>query len=223
MSNPEDINDAVKEALLKGKYERVVALYESLNRPLTTHEEAELGFCLAITSNSDWPRALTLLQNAADKGHYAAARNIVYWTRDRAFPTHSAELAEKYDRLATSLWQAPWKTFIAMAQSRLGPLAFRKRGSIFWRRSETLQVIEVRKLRWASGFDIRLGRCEASTPVPKHVEECREDIMLSELVAKGEKAEYAFESPIMEVNKNDMQALLCTLFDKAIPWLEQKG
>jgi hypothetical protein len=47
--------------------------------------------------------------------------------------------------------------------------------------------------------------------------------MLSELVAKGEKAEYAFESPIMEVNKNDMQALLCTLFDKAIPWLEQKG
>lgn len=222
MSNPEDINDAVKEALLKGKFERVVALYESLNRPLTTHEEADLGCSLAITSPLDWPRALALLQKAADKGHYAAARNIVYWTRDKTFPTHSAVLAEKYHRHATSLWQAPWKTFMAMTSSELGPLGFHKRGSLFWRRFKNFQIIEVRKLRWACGFDIRIGRCEISTPVPTHVEECRDNIMLSELVAKGEMAEYTCDTPILEVRQDDMRALIRTLMGKAIPWLEQE-
>ncbi len=166
------------------------------------------------------PRSVALLQQAADAGHYIAARNLVLMTRDKRFPTYSPKLAEKYHRHATALWQAPWKAFMGMAVARLKSFGFRKRESLFWRRRDALHVIEVHKSRWNCDFDIRLGRDLSPDIVPRHVEECNETIMMKMIVRVGEAFDYTcgFQDP--EIRMDDMNRLLEVVVNRAIPWFE---
>jgi len=166
-------------------------------------------------------RAGGLLQQAAEAGHYVAARNLVFMTRDRRLPTYSPTLAGKYHRHATALWQAPWKTFMAMADTALKPLGFRKRESLFWRRCDVLHVIEVLKSRWNCDFDIRLGRGNSLDLIPKHIEECHENLLMRDIVTVGEVWDYTcgFQDP--EIRVEEMKQLLEVMTTRAIPWLEE--
>ena len=218
MKDTTEIERQAHAALSSGNHARVLELLDGLSRPLTTNEAAYLGS--ALISEVDMPRSVALLQQAADGGHYIAARNLVFITRDNRFPTHSPSLAAKYHKRATELWQAPWKTFMGMAASTLRPLGFRKRDALFWRRRNALNVIEVRKSRWSCDFDIRLGRDPSPDLVPRHIEECSETAMMKWVVHNDEAFGYTCEFHDPEIRVDDMNRLLESLVRRAMPWFE---
>jgi hypothetical protein len=218
-----DLTDIERDAyvsLCQGDFNRVIKLLGKLTRPLTINEAAYLGSARMFTS--DLESAIALLQQAADAGNYLAARNLVSLRSDQSLPTYSIVDAEKYRRHAKSLWQAPWKTFMGMAAERLRPFGFRKQGKFLWRRLNSLQVVEVRRSQWNCDFDIRLGRANASAPIPKNIEECDDHLVLGEISSDGEMWYYNCEFQKPEIRLDEMNCLLDVIVTRALPWFQNE-